>query len=89
MLRVHLAVLLLLSVLAVVNASQDAATPGEKKVHGGGGDADRFQPRIPPKWISDDGKSFYLLYSCFPEGPYQFSLQPCVLELNGKRTAAD
>jgi hypothetical protein len=39
-----------------------------KRIHGWGGDESRFQPRIPPQWISEDGKSFYLLYSCFPEG---------------------
>jgi hypothetical protein len=55
-----------------------------KQVHGWGGDQNRFQPRVPPKWISDDGKSFYLLYSCFPEGPYEFNVQNCSLELSGE-----
>lgn len=41
----------------------------------------RFAPHIPPKWISEDGKSFYLLYSCIPTGPYQFNLQRVELTL--------
>lgn len=41
----------------------------------------RFAPHIPPKWISEDGKSFYLLYSCIPTGPYQFNVQRCELTL--------
>lgn len=53
-----------------------------KQMHGWGNEENRFQPRIPSKWISDDGKSFYLLYSCFPKGPYQFNLQKCVLEMS-------
>ena len=53
-----------------------------KQIHGWGGEENRFQPRIPPKWISKDGKTFYLLYSCFPEGPYQFNVQKCVLEMS-------
>ena len=40
----------------------------------------RFAPHIPPKWISDDGTSFYLLYSCIPKGPYRFNIQRCHLE---------
>ncbi|MEQ8658826.1 MAG: hypothetical protein RIC24_16105 [Hyphomicrobiales bacterium] len=43
-------------------------------------DEDRFQPRIPSKWISDDGLSFYLLYSCIPRGPYQFNIHKCQLK---------
>ena len=53
-----------------------------KQIHGWGDGENRFQPRILPKWISEDGKTFYLLYSCFPEGPYQFNLQKCVLEMS-------
>jgi hypothetical protein len=30
----------------------------------------RFAPDIPSKWISDDGTTFYILYSCIPNGPY-------------------
>ncbi len=52
-----------------------------KQVEGWGGEENRFQPRIPSKWISEDGKTFYLLYSCFPKGPYQFNVQKCVIEL--------
>jgi hypothetical protein len=55
-----------------------------KEVYGWGGDENRFQPRIPTKWISEDGKIFYLLYSCFPKGPYQFNVQKCSLELSEK-----
>jgi hypothetical protein len=40
----------------------------------------RFAPHIPPKWISDDGTSFYLLYSCIPTGPYRFNIQRCHVE---------
>ena len=53
-----------------------------KQIPDWGGDENRFQPRIPPKWISEDGKTFHLLYSCFPEGPYQFNVQKCLLELS-------
>lgn len=45
---------------------------------------DRFQPRIPTKWISTDGMSFYLLYSCIPRGPYQFNIQRCRLLHRGQ-----
>jgi hypothetical protein len=55
-----------------------------KQIHGWGGDENRFQPRIPPKWISKDGKAFYLICSCFPEGPYQFNVQKCSLDLSGE-----
>ena len=55
-----------------------------KQIHGWGGDENRFQPRVPTKWTSEDGKTFYLLYSCFPEGPYQFNVQKCLLELSDK-----
>jgi hypothetical protein len=47
-------------------------------------DGNRFQPRIPPKWISEDGKTFHLLYSCFPKGPYQFNVNNCSLDLCDK-----
>ena len=53
-----------------------------RQINGWGSDENRFQPRIPPKWISEEGKVFFLLYSCFPEGPYQFNLQKCSLELS-------
>ncbi|MHB8866873.1 MAG: hypothetical protein ACYC6N_31305, partial [Pirellulaceae bacterium] len=52
-----------------------------KQIEGWGGEENRFQPRIPTGWISKDGKTFYLLYSCFPEGPYQFNVQKCSLEM--------
>ena len=35
-------------------------------------------------WSDDHGKSWtwaYLLYSCFPEGPYQFNVQRCSLQM--------
>jgi hypothetical protein len=34
-----------------------------------------FAPQIVPAWISDDGRSCWLLYSCWPKGPYKFNLQ--------------
>lgn len=43
-----------------------------------------FGPQIVPKWISSDGKTFYLLYSNFPKGPYKFNLQKVSLSLSGK-----
>lgn len=58
------------------------------QVEGWGGEENRFQPRIPAKWISEDGKSFYLLYSCFPKGRYQFNVQRCTLEIRGNETGA-
>ena len=42
----------------------------------------RFAPHIPSKWIRDDGKSFYLLYSCIPNGPYRFNIQKCTVILH-------
>jgi hypothetical protein len=38
-----------------------------------------FAPQIVPAWISDDGKTGWLLYSCWPKGPYKFNLQRLVL----------
>ena len=46
-----------------------------------GAPENRFSPHIPPKWISGDGQSFYLLYSCIPNGPYRFNIQQCTMEL--------
>jgi hypothetical protein len=51
------------------------------QIEGWGGEENRFQPRIPSKWISEDGRSFYFLYSCFPKGPYQFNVQKCMMSL--------
>lgn len=51
-----------------------------KQVNGWGSEENRFQPRIPAKWISQDGKSFYLLYSCFPKGRYQFNIQKVITQ---------
>ncbi len=48
-----------------------------------GAPENRFAPNIPSKWISDDGKTFYLLYSCIPNGPYQFNVQRCTIGLKG------
>lgn len=46
---------------------------------GWGGRENRFQPRIPSKWIRDDGTAFELLYSCHPSGSYQFNIQTCTM----------
>jgi hypothetical protein len=43
-----------------------------------------FGPQIVPKWISSDGKIFYLLYSNFPKGPYKCNLQKITLTLSDK-----
>ena len=40
-----------------------------------------FAPQIPSKWISPDGTTFYLVYSCHPHGPYKFNIQKCTLTL--------
>jgi hypothetical protein len=45
-----------------------------------GAPENRFQPHVPSKWIGADGTSFYLLYSCIPNGPYQFNIQKCTLQ---------
>jgi len=37
----------------------------------------RFQPRIPSKWIADDGENLQLVYSCHPLGSYQFNVHRC------------
>jgi len=50
-------------------------------LEGWGAPENRCQPQIPAKWISMDGLSFYLLYSCFPKGPYQFNIQSCTITL--------
>ncbi|WP_430909565.1 hypothetical protein [Maribacter sp. 2-571] len=46
-----------------------------------GSPENRFSPHIPSKWISGEGTSFYLLYSCIPNGPYRFNIQKCTLVL--------
>ena len=38
-----------------------------------------FAPQIVPAWISEDGKTCWLLYSCYPQGPYKFNLQRLTL----------
>jgi hypothetical protein len=43
-----------------------------------------FGPQMVPKWISNDGKTFWLLYSNFPNGPYKFNLQKVTLTLSEK-----
>ena len=40
-----------------------------------------FAPHMPGKWISADGKTFTLIYSCYPKGPYRFNIQKCTLTL--------
>jgi hypothetical protein len=48
---------------------------------GWGGDPEhRFAPQIPSKWLSQDGRHFYLEYSALG-GPYQFNLQEVSLRL--------
>ncbi len=49
-----------------------------------GNPENRFAPNIPSKWISEDGTSFYLLYSCIPNGPYQFNIQKCSIQFVNK-----
>jgi hypothetical protein len=44
-----------------------------------GAPENRFSPHIPSKWISEDGKTFFLLYSCIPVGPYRFNIQKCTI----------
>jgi hypothetical protein len=44
-----------------------------------------FCPQVVPKWISPDGKTFWLLYSCWPNGPYKFNLQKVTLEVSGDK----
>jgi len=46
-----------------------------------GAPENRFSPHIPPKWISEDGKTFFLLYSCIPVGPYRFNIQKCTINV--------
>ncbi len=70
----------------------DAPTPWGpwtvvKRIDGWGGEENRFQPRIPAKWVSQDGKSFYLLYSCFPKGPYKFNVEKCRMDTIGQDAA--
>ena len=43
-----------------------------------------FCPQMLPKWISSDGKTFWLLYSCWPNGPYKFNLQKVSMTLSGR-----
>jgi hypothetical protein len=50
-------------------------------LHNWGHPETRFQPHVPSKWISDDGKVFYLVSSAYPKGPYQFNVQRCELKL--------
>jgi len=41
----------------------------------GGQDEDPFHPQFPPKWISTDGKTMYLAWSCYPcTGFYAFNV---------------
>ncbi|MCP4311333.1 MAG: DUF4185 domain-containing protein [Bacteroidetes bacterium] len=44
-----------------------------------GAPENRFSPHIPPKWISEDGRTFQILYSCIPVGPYRFNIQKCTI----------
>jgi len=44
---------------------------------GWGAPETRFSPRIPAKWISADGRTFSLAYSCIPVGPYRLNLHTC------------
>ena len=47
-----------------------------------GAPENRFSPHIPAKWISENGQSFYLLYSCIPNGPYRFNIQHCTVSVD-------
>jgi hypothetical protein len=50
-------------------------------LNGWGGDPEhRFAPQIPSKWMSPDGRHFYLEYSALG-GPYQFNIQEVSLRL--------
>jgi hypothetical protein len=50
-------------------------------LEGWGGDPKhRFAPQIPSKWMSPDGRHFYVEYSALG-GPYQFNLQAASLRL--------
>jgi hypothetical protein len=42
-----------------------------------------FAPQMVSKWISADGRSFYLLYSSQPAGPYRFNVQKVFLSSKG------
>lgn len=39
-----------------------------------------FHPQMVPKWVAPDGLSFYLLYSCYNQGPYKMNLQKVTLK---------
>jgi hypothetical protein len=43
-----------------------------------------FGPQVVPKWISSDGKTFYVLFSNFPKGPYKFNLQKVTLKVSDR-----
>ena len=43
-----------------------------------------FGPQMVPKWISNDGKTFYLLYSNFPNGPYKMNIQKVTLKVSDR-----
>jgi len=47
-----------------------------------GAPENRFSLHIPPKWISEDGRTFQILYSCIPVGPYKFNIQKCTITDN-------
>jgi sugar phosphate isomerase/epimerase len=49
-------------------------------------DSGVFAPQIVPTWISEDGKTCWLLYSCYPKGPYKFNLQRLALTTTAVRT---
>jgi hypothetical protein len=39
----------------------------------------RFAPHIPAPWISDDGLTFYIVFSCNPKGSYKMNAQKVTL----------
>ncbi len=44
----------------------------------------RFAPHVPAEWISEDGQSFYLVYSCYPQGSYKLNALKVNLKLAEK-----
>ena len=48
----------------------------------GGQDEDPFHPNFPPKWISADGRTMYLQWSCYPcSNFYAFNVAKVTLEV--------
>ncbi|MEX0621393.1 MAG: PA14 domain-containing protein [Candidatus Woykebacteria bacterium] len=45
-----------------------------------------FHPNFAPKWISSDGKTMYLHWSCHPNCTYKFNVMKITLETSGGTT---